>query len=387
MKRLAALLVLVVSQLYVVAQTTNPNIIGQDDRNRTITTAVPFLSITPDTRAAALGDAGVATSPDANSAYWNAAKLAFTEERAGIALSYTPWLAKIINDMYIFYLSGYYKISRTQTVGVSMKYFDMGDVDLTLPSGEPNGRFNPRDFAIDVTYSRLLTEHLSLGGSIRYIHSNLTSAGGATQDARPGKSVAVDLGVYYSKPMLSNNANLSLGASISNIGAKISYSDNSTKDFIPGNLRLGGAFETEVSPMNSFTFILDFNKLLVPSPQIDNSERNKSLLSGVFGSFGDARNGFSEEIREIMISTGVEYWYNKTFAGRVGYFSEAYDKGNRKYITAGVGFKKNQFGADFAYMVPTNKRENALAETLRLSLNFTPKLKPLATEEDDTTTP
>jgi Type IX secretion system protein PorV len=387
MKRLA-LLAVVIPQFYAAAQTTTPGLIGQDNKNRTITTAVPFLSITPDTRAAALGDAGAATTPDANAAYWNAAKLAFAEERAGISLSYTPWLAKIINDMYIFYLSGYYKISRAQTVGVSMKYFDMGDVDLTTINGEPNGRFNPRDFAFDVTYSRLLTENLSIGGSIRYIHSNLTGSGGSTQDARPGKSVAVDMGVFYTKPMITKNSNLSLGASVSNIGAKMSYSDDGTKDFIPANLRIGGAFETEVSPMNSFTFILDFNKLLVPSPLPDNSQRDKSLLSGVFGSFGDARYGFSEEIREIMISTGVEYWYNKTFAGRAGYFSEAYDKGNRKYITAGVGFKKNQFGADFAYMVPINKRENALAETLRLSLHFTPKLKPLAAiEEDETTTP
>jgi hypothetical protein len=384
MKRLAFLAV-VIPQLYAVAQTSTPGLIGQDDKNRTITTAVPFLSITPDARAAGFGDAGVATSPDANSAYWNSAKLAFTEERAGMALSYTPWLAKIINDMYIVYLSGYYKISREQTVAVSMKYFDMGDVDLTTINGEPNGRFNPRDFAFDVTYSRLLTENLSIGGAIRYIHSNLTGSGGSTQDARPGKSVAVDMGVYYTKDLLSKNSNLSLGAAITNIGAKISYSDDGSKDFIPANLRIGGAFKTEVSPLNSFTFIIDFNKLLVPSPT--EGSRDKTLLSGVFGSFGDARYGFSEELREIMISTGVEYWYNQTFAGRVGYFSEAYDKGNRKYLTAGVGFKKNQFGIDFAYMAPVNKRENALAETLRLTLHFTPKLKPLANEEEETTTP
>jgi Type IX secretion system protein PorV len=387
MKRLA-LLVVVIPQIYAMAQTgtPTPGIIGQDAKNRTITTAVPFLSITPDTRSAALGDAGVATSADANAAYWNAAKLAFAEERAGVSLSYTPWLAKIINDMYIFYLSGYYKISREQTVAVSMKYFDMGNVDLTTIQGEPNGRFNPRDFAFDVTYSRLLTENFSIGGSIRYIHSNLTGSGGSAQDARPGKSVAVDMGVFYTKPLVSKNSNLSLGASITNIGAKMSYSDDGSKDFIPANLRLGGAFETEVSPMNSFTFIMDFNKLLVPSPA--EGSREKSLLSGVFGSFGDAQNGFSEEIREIMLSTGVEYWYNKTFAGRVGYFNESYDKGNRKYLTSGVGFKKNKFGLDISYMVPINKRENALAETLRLSLHFTPKFKPLASEiQEDTETP
>jgi hypothetical protein len=269
-----------------------------------------------------------------------------------------------------------------------MKYFDMGDVDLRTNNNEPNGRFNPRDFAFDVTYSRLLTENLSLGGSIRYIHSNLTGSSSNSNDARPAKSVAVDVGVFYNKPLVSQNSNLSLGASISNIGAKMSYSDGSVKDFIPGMLRLGGAYQMEVSPMNSFTFIMDFSKLLVPSPQTDLSNRDKSLLSGVFGSFGDAQGGFGEEIREIMLSSGVEYWYNQTFAGRIGYFNEAFDKGNRKYLTTGVGFKKNQFGLDVAYMVPVNKRENALAETLRLSLHFTPKLKPLASEtQEETQTP
>lgn len=373
MKRLA-ILIFSFSKLLTHAQTTVPGVIGQDDRNRTITTAVPFLTITPDARAAAMGDAGVATSADVNSAYWNSAKLAFTEDKAGIGLSYTPWLAKIINDMYVFYLSGYYKISREQTVGVSMKYFDMGTVDLRSGNNEPVGTHNPRDFAMDVTYSRLLSENLSIGGSIRFIYSNLIGAN-AAPDTRPGKSVAVDMGIYYNKPLVNQNANLSLGASISNIGAKMSYSNADVKDFIPGNLRLGGAYQIEVGPSNSFTFVADLNKLLVPSPEANQSQRSKSLLSGVFGSLGDAPGGFSEEIREIMISSGVEYWYNKTFAGRLGYFNEAYDKGNRKYITAGVGFKKDLFGLDVAYMVPINKRENALAETIRFTLIFTPRLK------------
>lgn len=372
MKRLV-ILILVVSSSTLFSQGSAPGVIGQDNRNRTITTSVPFLSITPDARAAGMGDAGVATSADANSAYWNSAKLAFTENQAGVALSYTPWLAKIINDMYIFYLSGYYKISRDQTIGVSMKYFDMGRVDLRDDNNLETGTHNPRDFSFDVTYSRLLTENLSIGGSIRFIHSNLLGAG--VPDTKPGKSVAVDMGIMYNKPLVSNNGNLSLGASISNIGAKMSYSNADIKDFIPGNLRLGGAYLIEVGPNNTFTFLMDFNKLLVPSPQADNSHRNKSLLSGVFGSFGDAPLGFSEEIREIMISSGIEYWYNETFAGRFGYFNEAYDKGNRKYITAGLGFKKDLFGLDVAYMVPINKRENAaLAETIRFTLHFTPKM-------------
>lgn len=345
------------------------NLIGQDSTRKVITTAVPFLTITPDSRAAGMGDAGVATSPDANSAYWNAAKLAFIDKSYGVSGSYTPWLGKIINDMSIFYLSGFYKITREQTVAASMKYFDLGEIQFNNGPGVNNilGRFNPREFAFDVTYSRLLTEQFSLGGTLRYIHSNLTgafSSGGV--DARPGNSVAVDVGVYYTKPLVSKNSSLSLGATITNIGAKISYSDANNKDFIPTNLRLGGAFKTELDAFNSLTFALDVNKLLVPSPTADS--KNKALLNGIFGSFNDATGGFSEEIREFSVSSGVEYWYNETFAGRLGYFLEAKDKGNRKYLTAGIGAKIQKFGIDVAYLVPTNKRENALAETIRFTI-------------------
>lgn len=349
-------------------QNTNNNVIGQDSTNRVITTAVPFLTITPDSRAAGMGDTGVATSPDANSAYWNSAKLAFIDKSYGVSGSYTPWLGKIINDMSIFYLTGFYKITREQTVAASMKYFDLGEIQFNNgPTiNDQLGRFNPREFAFDVTYSRMLTEQFSLGGALRYIHSNLTgafAAGGI--DARPGNSVAVDMGVYYTKPLLSRNSSLSLGATITNIGAKITYSDSQNKDFIPTNLRLGGAYKTELDAFNSLTFAMDLNKLLVPSPP---GGKDKALLSGIFGSFSDASGGFSEEIREFSLSTGVEYWYNNTFAGRLGYFLEAKDKGNRKYLTAGVGAKIKKFGIDVAYLVPTNKNENALAETIRFTI-------------------
>ena len=346
------------------------NLIGQDSTRKVITTAVPFLTITPDSRAAGMGDAGVATSPDANSGYWNSAKLAFIDQPYGVSGSYTPWLGKIINDMSIFYLTGFYKITREQTVAASMKYFDLGEIQFNNgPTiNDFLGRFNPREFAFDVTYSRMLTEQFSLGGALRYIHSNLTGAfsspGGI--DARPGNSVAVDVGVYYTKPLFSSNSSLSLGATITNIGAKISYSDAENKDFIPTNLRLGSAYKTELDAFNSLTFALDVNKLLVPSPKP--GSQDKALLSGIFGSFGDASGGFSEEIREFSVSTGVEYWYNETFAGRLGYFHEAKDKGNRKYLTAGVGAKIKKFGIDVAYLVPTNKRENALAETIRFTI-------------------
>lgn len=359
------------------------NLIGQDSTNKVITTAVPFLTITPDARAAGMGDTGVATSADVNSAYWNSGKLAFIDNGLGYGISgsYTPWLGKIINDMYVFYLSGFYKIGRVQTVAASMKYFDLGEIQFKDVNNNDLGRFNPREFSFDVTYSRMLTEQLAIGGALRYIYSNLTGAlSTGNIDARPGNSVAVDMGIYYTKPFKSSNSSLSLGAAITNLGAKITYSDTDNKDFIPTNLRLGGAFTLEMDARNKITFALDFNKLLVPSPPKDNST---PLLEGIFGSFTDAPGGFKEEISEIMTSMGTEYWYNNTFAGRLGYFYEATDKGNRQYLTGGVGFRYQKFGIDVAYLVPTNGRENALAETIRFTLmmNFQNK----KAEEDSAT--
>ena len=347
-------------------------LIGQDTLNNVITTAVPFLTITPDARSAGMGEVGAALSPDANAAYWNAGKLAFIEQGYGVSASYTPWLGKIINDMYVFYLSGFYKISKERTVAASMKYFDLGEIQFNKgpDPADQLGRYNPREFAFDVTYSQMLTQNLGIGGALRYIHSNLTGAVSGAIDARPGNTVAVDIGVYYTKPLLSSNSSYSLAASITNIGGKISYSDATVKDFIPTNLRLGGVFTTELDAFSSLSFGLDLNKLMVPSKESD--RQTKSLISGMLGSFSDAPGGFSEEIREFMLSVGTEYWYNKTFAGRLGYFNEARDKGNRKYLTFGLGFRKDKFGVDAAYLVPINKRENALAETLRFTvmMNF-----------------
>lgn len=344
------------------------SITGRDTTFRVITTAVPFLTISPDARSAALGDAGAATSPDPNSAFWNPAKLVFIDSEYGGSISYTPWLGKIINDMWIAYLTGYYKISREQAVALSMKYFDLGDISFRGTGNEPLGDFRPREFAFDLTYSRMLTENFSVGLTGRYIHSNLTGAfsqsPSGTVDAKPGNSVAADIGVFYSKPLKgTRNNTLSLAAIISNIGAKLSYTDNQNKDFIPTNLRLGAVYTTELDMFNSFSFILDFNKLMVPT--IDDGQ---TVLGGMFSSFTDAPGGFEEELKEIIINMGVEYWYNKTFAGRVGYFHESKDKGNRKYMTLGLGFRKERFGIDVAYIVPTNRREHPLAETLRFTL-------------------
>lgn len=364
-------------------------IVGQDTSRRVITTAVPFLSITPDSRSGAMGDAGVAISPDANSVHWNPSKLAFIDSKMGFALSYSPWLAKIINDMSLSYLSGYYKLTREQAIAVSLRYFDLGEIFFTDDSNNPQGEFNPKEFAIDATYARMLSEKFSLGITLRYVNSNLTGHfQTASVEAKPANTVAADVSAFYQTD--TKIGHLAFGGNISNIGAKLTYSDQENKDFIPINLRLGSALTTEIDPYNKITFALDFNKLLVPTPPIyatdangaiivdpvtdkpvieRGKDPNRPLLSGMFGSFADAPDGFSEEMQEIMISVGTEYWYNNLFAARLGYFYENANKGNRQYITMGVGFRYNVFGFDFAYLVPP-QQEHPLAETLRFTLHF-----------------
>lgn len=365
---------------------------GQDSTRRVITTAVPFMTIAPDARSGAMGDVGSAISPDANSAHWNASKLALIDKKYGFSLAYTPWLGKIINDMSISYLSGYYKLSREQAVAMSLRYFDLGDIFFTDEFGVNNGQFSPREIAIDATYARLLAENFSIGVALRYIHSNLTgNFSSSTIEARPGNSVAADISMFWSKDLLFSgaNSNVAFGGSITNIGAKLSYSDENNKDFIPTNLRLGTAFKTNLDPFNTLTIALDFNKLMVPSPPVyvfnDNGslavdangnkiiargkDPERGLLSGIFGSFADAPDGFKEEIHEIMIGLGMEYWYNNIFAARLGYFYENAKKGNRKYFTMGVGFRYQVFGIDFAYLVPT-EQNHPLSETLRFTLIF-----------------
>ncbi len=379
MNKLALALVISLCTGTVFAQTvgsSGTSLIGQDSTNKVITTAVPFLMITPDSRAAGMGDAGVATSPDGNSAHWNAAKLAYIDKGYGVSASYTPWLGKIINDMSIFYLSGFYRLNNKQVIAASMKYFNLGEVQFNQGPDPADllGRYNPREFAFDLTYSTKLTEQMSIGGSLRYIHSNLTGYLSTNSfDARPGNSVAVDFGMYYNKPIIWKNSNLAFGATITNLGGKISYSDANNKDFLPTNFRIGSAYRMELNQMSTLAFALDFNKLMVPSP--GPGSKTKPMLSGVLGSFTDAKGGLSEELAEITTSLGMEYWYNNTVAARLGYFYEAKDKGNRKYLTAGLGVRYEKFGLDVAYLVPTNKRENALAETLRFTLMMTFKQK------------
>jgi hypothetical protein len=374
---------------------TQQDIAGRDTVN-TITTAVPFLMIAPDSRSGALGDAGVAISPDANAAHWNPSKLAFLENKYGGSVSYTPWLRNLINDMSLSYLSGYYKVSKERAFAASLLYFDLGSMQLTDINGQPMGDARPREFAFNVSYAQKLSQYLSLGLGIRYIHSRLTDNMPLPDGTltRPGNTASADLSAYYRRDVTwgGMNGNFALGTNISNLGAKISYTNNDKRDFIPTNLRLGTCYRMDIDEYNSFSFIFDVNKLMVPtqpvyvknqfggdSIDINNKkvvllgkDPDRPLLSGVLGSFNDAPRGFREEVQEIAISAGVEYWYQTYFAVRMGYFHENKFKGNRQYATVGFGIKYQVIGFDFAYLIPTqpNNPTNPLANTLRFSLNF-----------------
>jgi hypothetical protein len=364
---------------------------GQDTTRRPITTAVPFLMFAPDSRAAAMGEVGVATTADANSVHWNNAKLAFVDQDMGFAISYIPWLGNVVNDMSVSYLSGFKKLNRVEAVGLTLRYFDLGEIQLANDQGISLGLENPRELALDGTYSRKLTENMGIGVTARYIWSNLSGNISGNSDAKAGQSVSVDLGFYYKKDivMSGRNSNIAFGAHISNVGAKLSYSSEANEDFIPMNLRIGTAFTTSIDQYNSFTFAVDLNKLLVPTPPVyevddngnfvigsngrPNIERGKDpfrpLFSGMFGSFSDAPNGISEELQEITISTGMEYWYRESFAARAGYFYENKNKGARQFVTVGLGFRYQVFGLDFAYLVPM-VQNHPLAETIRFTLLF-----------------
>ncbi len=368
-------------------------------RVNTITSAVPFLMITPDSRAGGMGDLGVATSPDVNSMFWNAAKYSMIEDEAGVSISYTPWLRALIPDISLTYLSAYKKFKRNQVVAASLRYFSLGDITFTDISGTEISSFRPNEFSFDVSYSMLFTKGLSGGIALRYIYSNLTGGIYSNNVAtHPGNSVAGDISMYYTKDVsvANRNSNMSFGMNISNIGSKISYTDDSESNFLPTNLRLGGTFTHEFDEYNKLTFGMDFNKLLVPTPPVydgqgtspDNiiagMDPNVSVPVGMWQSFYDAPGGTTEELREINIATGLEYWYNQRFALRTGYFYEHETKGNRKYFTVGIGLKLNVFQLDFAYLITTQQR-NPLENTMRFSLLFNLKsLKNSGTTGSDT---
>lgn len=344
------------------AQTT----IGQE--GQVLTTAVPVLLVAPDSRSAALGEAGVALSPDANAPFWNPAKLGFVPNDLSVSFSYSPWLRNITDDMSLNYLSGYKKINETSAISVSLMYFDLGDIQFIDEDRNPIQDFNPKEYAVSVAYGQALSEYLSLGIGARFIHSNLAgdvNVSGSNTEAQPGNTAAVDVGVYYNRD-LNQQLNLALGANISNIGGKIAYSESTAKSFLPTNLKLGTALKYNLDAFNSLTFLLDANKLLVPSPSAD---PDQSVIAGIFSSFSDAEGGASEEFKEVNFNTGLEYWYNNLFAARAGYFYENEEKGGRQFFSMGLGLRYQKFGVDAAYLIP-NDKTNPLAETIRFSIGL-----------------
>lgn len=350
--------------------------IGLDSTGRrVITTAIPILLVGPDSRAAGMGDLGAATSPDANSAHWNPSKLAFIENDWSFGVAYSPWLQRLVNDMWLGYVSGVKRISKTQTVGVSFRYFDMGSLQFTDARGEPLRDFNPREAAIDVTFAQQLSKKLSIGGTFRYIHSNLAgnvTNNGPVENVRPANTGAVDVSMFYKSKLnfTSFEGDWSFGANISNIGAPVTYNDAAQQDYLPANLRLGTAFSGQFDEFNKLTLAFDISKLLVPTPENTASNgANDPVLSSIFKSFGDAPDGFSEEIKEMIFAVGAEYWYADLIALRGGYFHENQDKGNRRYFTLGLGLRYQVFGFDFAYLIP-NQQQHPLADTIRFSLLF-----------------
>lgn len=382
------LAMLMVSGLRVQAQS---NSAGQD--LNTITTAVPFLMIGPDARAGSMGDGGVASTPDASSMHWNPAKYAFMEKKMGFSVSYTPWLRALVDDINLAYLTGYMKLDDRQTIAASLRYFSMGSITFTNDQGITTGSGNPNEFAIDAAYSRKFSDKISGAVAARYIRSDLSQGVQAgSQSTKAGNSVAADVAFYYLTPLnwRTIDAEFAFGVNVSNIGSKISYSDDTDqKDFIPTNLALGPRLTLGLDDYNELTFSVDMRKLLVPTQPIyqldedgnnvigpdgkpviqDGKDPDVSVPAGMIQSFFDAPGGFDEELREVGLSLGVEYWYDKTFAIRGGYFFEDKTKGNRQYFTLGAGLRYNVFGLDFSYLVPTDQK-NPLENTLRFSLLF-----------------
>jgi len=350
-----------------------------------VTTAVPFLRISPDARAGGMGDVGVATSPDANSPFWNLAKVPFAQKNFSVALTYTPWLKDLgLNDVYLLAASGYYKLDEESALGASVRYFSLGNIQFTDQGGFDNGSGRPREFGIDAGYTRKLSDKIGIGIALRYIRSNLAGNLATTSTTyKPGSTVAGDISFFYNGQSEAGEG-WNFGATLSNLGGKIGYTnDASQKDYIPANLGLGTSYTKAFDEENKITFGLDVHKLLVPSPPVwtdDPSQdsalvadyRNKSTVSSWFSSFGDAPGGFKEELKEFQISVGAEYNYNEQFFFRAGYFYEDKTKGNRKYFTVGLGVKYNVFGLNFSYLVPSGSgvNRNPLSNTLRFGLIF-----------------
>lgn len=370
------------------------NMMGQDPFNpwqyvqengNYISTGMPILQIAPDAISSAMGDAGVASNPDANSTHWNNAKFAFADNKYGISTTYTPWLRNLgVSDMNLLYLAGYGKINERSALAASLIYFSLGEIQHTGETGEDLGTFFPNEFAFDLTYAMKLADNLSLGATGRFSRSDLTqgqTVGASTTKA--ANALSADIGIYYQTQIDQRNE-VAAGLHISNLGSKLRYSDDDTEsEFLPANLRFGARYTMKPDEYNKINFLLDFNKLLVPTPPIKdedgswvsgaytdiNDYRMTGSIQGAINSFFDAPGGLREEMSEFTISAGAEYWYQETFAGRLGYFYEPGVKGGRQYLTMGLGLKYNIFDIDFAYLLPTAAMaNNPLSNTIRISL-------------------
>lgn len=361
---------------------------AQDDKNTfaPVHTAIPSLSIAPDARGGGMGDNGVSSTPDVFSQYWNPAKYAFAYSKAGVALSYTPWLRKLVNDVALINLTGYYKLgdSDLQAVGASVRYFSLGELrQSTMETGGAVMTLNPYEMAIDVSYSRKLSDLFSMAVGLRFIRSDM---GGSDYDMVPDNAFAADIAGYLEKYVIlgSRECMWSFGFNVSNIGTKVSYNGGETNQFIPTTLRLGTGLLYPLDDYNQIGFYLDLSKYLVPSypvltgstpeeeeayEQAVDDYNNMSPISGIFKSFGDSPNGFKGELQEIMASVGVEYNYNQQFFVRGGYFYENQNQGNRQYFSLGAGFRMSVFQLDAAYLIST-VQSNPLDQTLRFSLSF-----------------
>lgn len=352
-----------------------------------VTTAVPFLRISPDARAGGMGDVGIATEADANSAFWNQAKLPFAKSNSGVSLTYTPWLRALqLNDVYMLTAAGYYKLDEDQALSSSIRYFSLGNIQFTDNAGNEWGSARPREFSVDFGYSRRLSDKFGLGVALRYINSNLTGGGvvNGSTNYKAGNAVAGDISIFHTGANAEGEG-WNWGVVLSNLGSKISYTDDAqNKDYIPANLGIGLAYTRAFDETNKLTVALDINKLLVPTPplpanpndpnadsinQVKITEyRSYGVLQSWFKSFSDG----GDELKELTFGVGLEYSYNDQFMVRAGYFYEDKTQGNRKFFTAGVGLKYNVFGLNFSYLVPSGSgvNQNPLSNTLRFSLLF-----------------
>ena len=358
--------------------------LGQTNNQNYISTGMPILLIAPDAISSGMGDVGAATTPDAYSAHWNNAKFAFIEGDMGISTTFTPWLRNLkVGDMNLLYLGGYYRIDKRSTAAASLTYFSLGDIEMTDILGEKVTDLHPNEFAFDVSYALMITDDLSLGATGRFMRSDLTNGqtindGSGNSETHAANSLAADIGLYYQRPV-SKNEELALGAFISNLGAKLRYSeDNNNQEFLPANLRIGGRYTNRIDDYNKLSVMVDVNKLLVPTPRFrsDSTQslstyNNIGVVAGALQSFGDAPGGINEELQELQLSLGAEYWYAETFAVRAGYFFEHANKGGRQYATVGFGLRYNIFSFDFAYLIPTARfSTNPLSNTIRITLSM-----------------